>query len=193
MRRFSGFPLLIVLLIGFTALAAGCKDKPIETEPPPPEPTFEEPADSKPPITTEPVDETAGFGRDEVSEDDITDKSLQELNDAGHLKDVNFDFDKHEIRADAAEVLAQNAAWLKKYPSVKVLVEGHCDERGTEEYNLALGERRSAAVKSYLVNMGIAADRMQTISFGEELPRDTGHNESAWAKNRRAQFKIIAR
>jgi peptidoglycan-associated lipoprotein len=101
------------------------------------------------------------------------------------LKDIHFDFDKYNIRPEDAEILKENAALLKKYPKVKIQIEGHCDERGTTEYNLALGERRANSGKRYLVSLGISPDRISTISYGKERPLDPGHNEEAWAKNRR--------
>ncbi len=109
------------------------------------------------------------------------------------LKDIHFDFDKYDIRPQDAEILKENAALLKKYPKVKIQIEGHCDERGTNEYNMALGERRANSTKNYLISLGIPAERMTTISYGEERPVDPGHNEEAWAKNRRAHFIIIAK
>lgn len=109
------------------------------------------------------------------------------------LKDIHFDFDKYDIRPQDAEILKENAALLKKYPKVKIQIEGHCDERGTNEYNMALGERRANSTKNYLISLGIPAERMTTISYGEERPVDPGHNEEAWAKNRRAHFIITAK
>lgn len=101
---------------------------------------------------------------------------------------VFFDVDQHSIRADAQSVLAKQAAWLQKYPSVRLLVEGHCDERGTREYNLALGERRAGSVKEVLVGDGVEASRLETVSFGEEKPADAGHDDGAWSKNRRGEL-----
>ena len=98
---------------------------------------------------------------------------------------VFFDFDKYNLRPDARETLAIQATWLQKYPSGTVLIEGHCDERGTREYNLALGERRANAVKDYLVALGVAPGRVKTISYGKERPEAMGSNEQAWAQNRR--------
>ncbi len=109
------------------------------------------------------------------------------------LKMIHFDFDKYDIRPQDAEILKQNAEVLKRFPTVKIQIEGHCDERGTEEYNLALGERRANSAKRYLISLGISADRITTISYGEERPLDPAHNEEAWAKNRRAQFVITAK
>lgn len=103
---------------------------------------------------------------------------------------VFFDFDKSDIRADSRTKLDAWADWLKKYPQVTAVIEGHCDERGTREYNLALGERRASAAKNYLVAKGIAAGRLQTISYGKERPAVVGSNEAAWAQNRRAVLVV---
>jgi peptidoglycan-associated lipoprotein len=109
------------------------------------------------------------------------------------LKDIHFDFDKYDIRPRDAEILKGNAALLSKYPTIKVQIEGHCDERGTNEYNLALGERRANNTKKYLISLGISQDRISTISYGEERPSDPGHNEEAWTKNRRAQSIVLSK
>lgn len=104
---------------------------------------------------------------------------------------IHFDFDKSDIRPDARIVLEKIAIYLKKNRKVKVSFEGHCDERGTSEYNMALGERRSLSARRYLVSLGIAPERLGTVSYGAERPLDPGHNEAAWAKNRRCEFKIV--
>ena len=109
------------------------------------------------------------------------------------LKDIHFNFDKYDIRPGDTVFLKENAEILKKYPKVKIQIEGHCDERGTNEYNLALGERRANSTKNYLVSLGISPDRISTISYGEEKPLDPGHNEEAWGKNRRAHTVILSR
>lgn len=109
---------------------------------------------------------------------------------ASPLKDVFFDFDMSNIRDDQKAALNDNVAWVKANSRVKMTVEGHCDERGTAEYNLGLGERRAKAVKDYLVAAGIAADRIATISYGKERPFVLGHDESAWKWNRRGHFGI---
>ncbi len=96
-----------------------------------------------------------------------------------------FAFDKYDLTEEARGVLANNAAWLKKNPDIKIRVEGNCDERGTVEYNLALGEKRANAAKDYYISLGVSASRIQTISYGKEHPLDSGHNEESWAKNRR--------
>jgi peptidoglycan-associated lipoprotein len=109
------------------------------------------------------------------------------------IKDIHFDFDKYNIRPAEAEILKENAALLKTYSKGKIQIEGHCDERGTTEYNLALGERRANSTKKYLLSLGIPADRLSTISYGKEKPLDPGHNEEAWAKNRRGHFVILSK
>ncbi len=125
---------------------------------------------------------------------------LRELEAAQKLADeirvfesenIYFDFDKSNLKHYARVILKEKAAWLKRNPSYAVLIEGHCDERGTNEYNLALGERRAQAAKKFLMSQGISAERISTISYGEERPADPGHNEAAWAKNRRDEFKLI--
>ena len=109
------------------------------------------------------------------------------------LKDIRFDFDKYDIRREDEGILKENAAWLKKNPKMKIQIEGHCDERGTSDYNLALGERRASMAKRYLVSLGIASDRISTISYGEERPLDPAHHEEAWAKNRRAHIVVLSK
>jgi peptidoglycan-associated lipoprotein len=109
------------------------------------------------------------------------------------LKEIFFDFDKYDIRPDDAKTLDANGAWLKSNADNLVLIEGHCDERGTNEYNLALGERRAKATMNYLVSQGIQANRITIISYGEERPVCTEHTEACWAKNRRAGFLVKPR
>jgi peptidoglycan-associated lipoprotein len=106
------------------------------------------------------------------------------------LKEVYFDFDRSDLRADARDTLKSNWGWLKANPSAQVQIEGHCDERGTNEYNLALGAKRAQSVKDYLVTLGTAADRLSTISYGEEIPVCREQTEECWQKNRRARFVI---
>lgn len=104
---------------------------------------------------------------------------------------IYFDFDSYELKPEARKILQEKAKILKMYPKLKIVIEGHCDERGTEEYNLALGEKRARAAYEFLILLGINANRMQIVSYGEEYPLDPAHNETAWAKNRRDEFKII--
>jgi peptidoglycan-associated lipoprotein len=104
------------------------------------------------------------------------------------FEDIHFDFDKSFIREDAKPALQKVAEALKKSPGASIIIEGHCDERGTAEYNMALGERRATSTKNYLVSLGVKSGALSTVSFGKEKPVDPGHNEAAWAKNRRAHF-----
>ena len=110
-----------------------------------------------------------------------------------NVRPIYFAFDKSVIRSGDAKILDANATWLKENADQVLLIEGHCDERGTNEYNLALGERRAVATMNYLIKQGIAADRISVISYGEERPTCVQRNEACWAKNRRAQFRVKAR
>jgi peptidoglycan-associated lipoprotein len=117
---------------------------------------------------------------------------VKEYAPAVTLQDINFDFDKYDIRPGDAKILDDNAKWMKANPRALVLIEGHCDERGTNEYNLALGERRAKASMNYLVSQGVQANRITMISYGKERPQCAEHNEGCWAKNRRAHFLVKA-
>ena len=110
---------------------------------------------------------------------------------AGPLKDIYFDFDRYDLRPDARETLKANANWLKANPSARVEIEGHCDERGTNEYNLALGAKRAQAAKDYLITLGIAKQRLSTKSYGEELPVCRENSEECWQKNRHDRFAVM--
>jgi len=109
------------------------------------------------------------------------------------LKNVHFDFDKYDIRLEDMEILKQNAAVLNRFPAVKIQIGGHCDERGTTEFNLALGERRASNAKKYLISLGVDEKRISTISYGKEKWLDPGHNEEAWARNRRDEFMVLSK
>ena len=125
--------------------------------------------------------------------DNIYGRTLDEINADSPLRDVPFDFDSAVLLESARPILDRTAAWLQSYSTVTLLVEGHCDERGTVEYNLALGERRATAAYNYLVSLGIPASRLKTISYGKEFPLDPGHTEDAWARNRRAHFEVTSK
>jgi peptidoglycan-associated lipoprotein len=129
----------------------------------------------------------------DVESADISNLDIEALNKKGYLTDAYFDYDQSDLREDARSTLATDAQWLKKHPSVQVLIEGHCDERGTAAYNLALGDRRANAAKEYLVSLGIDASRIRTISYGKERPFCTESTESCWQKNRRAHLVITAK
>ena len=117
-------------------------------------------------------------------------KLLNEIR-AFESEKIYFDFDKSNLKPLACEVLENKANWLKNNSEFSIRIEGHCDERGTHEYNLALGDRRAYSAKKYLVALGISAERISTLSFGEERPADPGHGEEAWTKNRRCEFKLM--
>jgi peptidoglycan-associated lipoprotein len=163
-----------------------CVKKPAPT--PAPEVRAPEPTPTPEPVKTPPP-----FKPAETKPVTDIDASLDDINRRGYIKDVFFDFDADAIRADMRDVLDANAAWLKKYPTVRIRVEGHCDERGTAQYNMALGERRASQVKNFLVQLGIEESRIENISLGEEKPFATGSSEDAWSQNRRGHFLVIAK
>jgi len=193
MRRDS--KALIVLVLLGTIVIAACKGKakpPVArpmpppatntTDSPPPRPEPPEPV-AEPPIVVPPM----------PAEDAINSKSIDDLNRDSPLRPLFFELDSADVSAEGQQVLQANAAVLKKYPAMQITIEGHCDERGTAEYNLALGERRALAAKNYLVSLGIPADKIKTVSYGKEFPFDPGHDDGAWQKNRRAHFVITAK
>jgi len=130
-----------------------------------------------------------------LKEQALKEKALEEkiLAEADSFKDIHFSFDKYDLSPEARDLLGKLADWLLEYSDFEVTIEGHCDDRGTIAYNLALGERRAEAAKAYLANLGIADARITTISYGEELPVDPGQNEAAWEKNRRGHFIVFPR
>jgi peptidoglycan-associated lipoprotein len=123
-----------------------------------------------------------------VKEAPVKDTSLET---ASPFDTLYFDFDSYVLRQDARDALDKNFQWMKANAAEKVRLEGHCDERGSDEYNLALGEKRARAAQNYLSTLGVSADRLSIISYGKEKPADPGHNEDAWAKNRRVEFVIV--
>ncbi|TDI30613.1 MAG: OmpA family protein [Acidobacteria bacterium] len=170
--------LSLVLLVSLAGVT-GCKKKPpVEPTQPAPPPAAE-PAPEPPPPPPAPEPEPAP---------EPARPSLATLN--AQLRLIHFDFDKSAIREDALPILDANAALMQKYPDLKVVIEGHCDERGTIEYNLALGDRRATVARSEMSARGVDSGRISTISYGEERATDPGHNESAWAMNRRASFRF---
>jgi peptidoglycan-associated lipoprotein len=171
----------LVLAAAWTVLLAlmyGCGGKPpVEADPTPPA----KPEPVEPPVESEPVvrDETPTFVDPNVEYADV-------------FRSIHFDFNKYSILPEAKPILEGIAGLLKENEDWLVLIEGHCDERGTNEYNLGLGENRSQSTKRYLVSLGVKETRFQTKSFGEERPVAFGHNEEAWAKNRRCEFRVEA-
>jgi peptidoglycan-associated lipoprotein len=148
------------------------------------------PAPPQPPSR---VEEALPVLPESASEDTIASRSLDEMNRDSPFAPAFFGLDSAELDPAGRAVVTANAELLRTYPTWSVTVEGHCDERGTAEYNLALGERRAISVKAYLVSLGIASDRVQTVSYGKEFPFDAGHDEEAWANNRRGHFVITSK
>jgi peptidoglycan-associated lipoprotein len=181
-------------LVASMVLAAACGSKKVPVLAPSAAPEAEAPPDAPPPpvptrVDNAPVIPTPSPIRDEP----VTSASLDDLNRNSPLKPVFFALDSSDIDTAGKAVLDADAALLKQNNAWVVTVEGHCDERGTAEYNLALGDRRAAAAVTYLRSLGIPADRLKTVSYGKEFPFDPGHDESAWSKNRRAHFVITAK
>lgn len=176
-----------VVLLGVLAGACAKKQPPIARPAPPPPPsssTSTTPA--RPPAPPEPVSEpTIPTPAPLPNEGDLGSRSLDDLNRESPFKPVFYDFDSTDLNASGQAALNENAELMKRYPSWVVTVEGHCDERGTTEYNLHLGERRAEAVRKYLVNLGMDRKLIKAVSYGEERPLCTEHDEACWAKNRR--------
>lgn len=177
--------LALMLAVGVVFLVPACK-KPVETTPaPPPAETTPPPAEPEPEQVVE-VEEPFKSAEPEVQE--VVEPSLEELN--RQIQTVYFDFDKYDLSDQTRQTLRVNAEVLKSNAQYNIKIEGHCDERGSIEYNLALGERRANAVRQYLASLGVNESRMRIVSYGEERPADGGHTESAWAKNRRAETVV---
>lgn len=180
-----------IALLLLTAAVASCsrRQPPVArpTPPPPPSATV-----SVPPAPPEPVREPTVVPQP-LAEDSLAARSLDDLNRDSPLRPAFFGYDSDDVNEAARAVLQANAAMIRKYPSWTITIEGHCDERGTAEYNLALGERRAVAARTYLLSLGIDGNRLRTVSYGKEFPFDPGHDEPAWAKNRRAHFVITAK
>ena len=175
-------------------LSASCvrNPPPVEPEPtaPPPGARSVDPAPPSPPPLPEPPPlpppPLAG-------EDDFASRTLEELNRESPLEPIFFGYDNSGLNAVAQSIIEANAGVLERFPTWVVTIEGHCDERGTPEYNLGLGERRALAVREYLVELGLPVAQLRTVSYGKEFPFDPGHDDSAWASNRRAHFVITSK
>jgi peptidoglycan-associated lipoprotein len=184
---------IVCVMVCAGAAACGKKTPPVSRPMPPPTSTPGGATPARPPAPPEPVSEPTIVPPEPVKDDAISSASLDDLNKNSPLKPVFFELDSADVDAAGQKVLDQNAGLLKRYPTWTVTIEGHCDERGTAEYNLALGERRAIAARAYLVSLGIPADRVRTVSYGKEFPFDPGHDETAYQKNRRAHFVITAK
>ena len=185
---------LMAVAVACVALSLAChKNKPPVARPIPPPPGSPTGGASRTPSPPQPVPEPTLVPPEPVRDDAISSASLDDLNRNSPLKPVFFDLDSAELTPAGQKALDDNAALLKRYGTWAITIEGHCDERGTAEYNLALGERRAAAARAYLVSLGIPSDRLRTVSYGKEFPFDPGHDEAAFAKNRRAHFVITSK
>ena len=187
---------LMASALVLTVTLAACAKKPptIERPAPPPAEATTATAPAPPPPPPRPVEEPMPVPPepDSIKASDLPD-DLDSLNRSGVLKPVFFDLDSSEVNAASQQVLQENAEVLRRNGRWQITIEGHCDERGTAEYNLALGERRALSARTYLLSLGIPAERVRTVSYGKEFPFDQGHDESAWSKNRRAHFVITAK
>ena len=183
--------LTTVALLIIVVMASCARQTPPPALPPPapPPPAATPPPPPPPPPEPEPEPEPAPLTEDEIFQQ----KTLAELNAEMLLGDAFFDYDLSAIRDDARPILQSNADYLERWTSTRVTIEGHADSRGTNEYNLALGDRRAAAVRDYLTSLGIAADRMLSVTRGEESPQCTEEAEACWQRNRRGHFVFTAK
>jgi peptidoglycan-associated lipoprotein len=188
---------IIAIVMAVSVTAAACHKKvpaPAPAPPAPPPPPVATASPPPPPPAPPPPPPPVAAAPAPLSEAEIfARKSLDELNAEKPLGDALFDYDRSDIRDDARSALQRDAEWMKKYPSAIVTVEGHCDARGSAEYNLALGNRRASAVKDYLVGLGVPAGRLTVISKGKEQPVCNDENESCWQQNRRGHFVVTAK
>lgn len=180
-----------IALAAAVAVSGCAKKKPAPPPAAPPAPAPTRPTTPPPPPPPPAPRETPP--RTPTEEEVFASKSLEQLNNEHPLGDAYFDLDSSQIRSDAQSALQKDADWMKRWTSTKVTVEGHCDSRGSAEYNLALGNRRATAVRDYLTSLGIAADRVQIVSKGKEQPVCTEEAESCWQQNRRGHFLITAK
>ncbi len=186
----------VVLMLVAAIVATGCNRRKPATPQPAPAPagatTQPAPVPSVPPAPQR-VDDALPVPPQPLSEDNVANRSLDDLNRDSPLKPVYFGLDSADLDDAGRAAASANAEVLKRYSTWVVTIEGHCDGRGTAEYNLALGERRATVVKTYLASLGISPDRMRTVSYGKEFPFNPGHTEDAWAQNRRGHFVITSR
>jgi len=191
MLRGSLRTLALIVIVAVALVGPACKT----VQPAPESTTTQAPQLDSGAGKAERVDETTGFGDKSPTAETFseTTSSLADSLNARHvLKPVYYDFDSADLRQDGRDTLSANAAQIKANGTLAVRIEGHCDERGTVEYNLALGDRRARAAREALVSMGVSGSKLRTISYGKERPADPGHSESAWAMNRRAELVFIA-
>ncbi|HEY2153598.1 MAG TPA: peptidoglycan-associated lipoprotein Pal [Vicinamibacterales bacterium] len=194
MNRARRIALQLAAVAALIAAVACHKHAPPVARPtPPPPPPSQDTVPVRPPAPPAPAQEPVAVPPEPIRDDAIASASIDDLNRSSPLKTVFFELDASDVSAAGQKILDEDAVLLKRYTTWAVTIEGHCDERGTAEYNLALGERRAVNARAYLVSLGIAADRLHVVSYGKEFPFDPGHDEAAWAKNRRAHFVITAK
>jgi len=181
-----------VAMLGIALTGGACRKKPPETAPPP-APTAPAPEPAKPTPPPPPPPPPAEKPRALTEEEIFAKMTLEELNKKGVLTDAFFALDSSELSPEARAAAQKNLDYLKRWTSTKIMVEGHADSRGTNEYNLALAERRAASVRDYIVSLGLAADRITIVSKGEEAPFCTEENESCWQQNRRGHVVFTAK
>jgi peptidoglycan-associated lipoprotein len=191
MSMFRVRALTLSLCLAMALAACGKKPPPPAPAPPPPPPVAK--PEPPPPPPPPPAPAPAPAPKPPTEEEIFSRMSLDELNAKKPLGDVYFALDSSDLSDEARAALQKNAEWMKRWTSTRLTVEGHCDERGTAEYNLGLGERRAASVKGYLASLGIAADRVATVSKGKEQPFCTEKSESCYAQNRRGHFIVTAK
>lgn len=184
---------VIVTMILLMGVGACSKKKPPVARPVPPPPSSSSSGGSKMPGPPEPVREPVPVPAEPIASDTLSSTDIDTLNRNSPFQPVFFALDEDNIDTPGQQALNNNAELMKKYPTWIVTIEGHADERGTAEYNLALGERRALAARNYLVSLGIPADRLRTISYGKEFPFEPGHDEGSWSKNRRAHFVVTSK
>ena len=191
--RQTQFAVIAILVIGLGVGACAKKNPPV-ARPLPPPPNVGNTGGNPPPPPPTPVPDTTPIPPEPtITEDPLAAGDLDIINKNSPFQPVFFLLDSYEVDGGGQQALNTNASILKKYPSWIITIEGHCDERGTAEYNLALGEKRALAAKTYLVSLGVPADRLRTVSYGKEFPFDPGHDEGAWSKNRRAHFVVTSK
>jgi peptidoglycan-associated lipoprotein len=185
--------IVCVVVLSVTAAACAKKVPPVAGTAPPPPITQSPSVTEAPSRAPQRVEDTRPVPVQALAEDAIGNRSLDDLNRESPLRPAFFPVDSSELDDAGRAAVVANADLLKKYQTWMITIEGHCDERGTAEYNLALGERRAVNVRTYLVSLGIAPNRVRTVSYGKEFPFDAGHSEDAWSKNRRGHFVITAK
>ena len=193
--RQTYFVAMAVLVVALGAAACGKKTPPVARPVPPPVTTGGgTPAPNRPPAPPDPVPDTTPIPREPaITDDPLSSGDLDAINKNSPFQPVFYPLDSFEVDSAGQQALNTNAGILKKYPTWVITIEGHCDERGTAEYNRALGEKRALAAKTYLVSLGVPADRLRTVSYGKEFPFDPGHDENAWHNNRRAHFVVTSK